>query len=58
MAVVLCLGALAQDPQDRYGVYEKIEKIDEMPGREIDKSYGYEKSLKREKEKNPDLYEA
>ena len=56
MAVFMCIIAMVNDPADRYGAYEYIREIEERPNREIDKPYGYERALKRDRELNPDLY--
>lgn len=58
MAVLMCTIAIMNDPQDRYGAFEYVRELEERPGREIDKTYGYERALRREKELHPDLKEA
>lgn len=57
MAVFMCLIAITNDPEDRYGAYEYLRELEERPGREIDKPFGYERALQRDKELHPELYE-
>ncbi|PZC81014.1 hypothetical protein B5X24_HaOG213536 [Helicoverpa armigera] len=56
MAVVACALAMVTDPQDKYGVNDYVNAIEDRPGKEIDKPFGYERALNRAREQNPELY--
>lgn len=58
MAVIGCVYAVFNDPYDRYGANKFVREVEERPGRDFDKPFGYEKTIKREREKNPELYDA
>lgn len=50
--------AILNDPYDRYKVNEYIYKKHQEEEREIDKPFGYERTLQRETDGKPELYEA
>lgn len=50
------------DPSDKAGIYDYLRQRElvekDKPFLEMDKTLGYERTLKRQKEQNPELYEA
>ncbi|XP_026483250.2 protein tumorous imaginal discs, mitochondrial-like isoform X1 [Vanessa tameamea] len=59
LSVIMCLFFLTNDPKDRYGVYKYVEKKEsEGEARYPDVPLGYKDTIRKHKEKNPELYEA
>ncbi|CAH0664128.1 unnamed protein product [Spodoptera exigua] len=56
MAVIVSALVMMNDPLDRYGANKYMERLDNLPTREIDTPYGYQRAIKREREQHPDLY--
>lgn len=48
--------AMYNDPEDRYGVNKYMNQPSET--KEIDTPLGYQSMIKKQKEKNPELYDA
>lgn len=57
-AVIVCTLALICDPYDRSGINEYVRSLDEHEDRVMDTPLGYQNRIKREKEQNPELFDA
>lgn len=49
---------MMNDPLDKYKMQERLRKWEEAEKGEIDKQMGYERTLQRQREENPRLYDA
>lgn len=58
MAIICCSLVILYDPKDRYGAFKYVEKMDALPSQEMDKPFGYERTLEKERTRKPELYEA
>lgn len=56
LAVILGYFAMFNDPNDKYGVNEYMSQPPET--KELETPYGYQKTIKRQREQNPELYDA
>lgn len=57
LSAILCTFVILSDSSDRYGVHEYVMKHDYGSILDNDRPLGYERSLKKEKENNPELYD-
>lgn len=58
MAIIACYIAIMNDSHDRVGLEDYVRSTNDRECRDMDKTMGYEKSLQKERERNPQLYDA
>ncbi|XP_063366052.1 protein tumorous imaginal discs, mitochondrial-like isoform X1 [Cydia amplana] len=58
MSLILCSMVIMNDPQDRYGVDAYMNRRETEEDRSVKGPLGYQNAIRREKEKNPELYDA
>ncbi|XP_022836352.1 uncharacterized protein LOC111363727 isoform X2 [Spodoptera litura] len=57
MAVIVSMYVMMHDPLDRFGANKYVTTLDNLPARDIDTNYGYQRAIKREREQHPELYQ-
>lgn len=57
-SIFVCFISMLHDPYDQYKVQERLEQWDNREIKDIDKPMGYERTLKKQREANPHLYDA
>lgn len=58
MSLIVCSMVIMNDPQDRYGANAYLNSRETYEDSSVKGSLGYQNALKREREKNPELYDA
>lgn len=57
MAVFVSIFVMMHDPLDRYGAHKYMESLDNLPTRDMDTPYGYQRAIQRQREQHPELYQ-
>ncbi|CAH1634899.1 unnamed protein product [Spodoptera littoralis] len=57
MAVIVSMYVMMHDPLDRFGANKYVTTLDNLPTKDIDTNYGYQRAIKREREQHPELYQ-